>query len=559
MDYKPSKYQEAIYDFVENGSGNGVVNAVAGSGKTYTLIQCAKRIPSDKEILICAFNRSIKEELTKKTENIPNVTVGTFHSLGYKILRENGIITGKLTPNGRKYYSHIKQTYTILPQKIIDTIEIDGEGMTDEEYALAMMDEQKKALTEYQNTILALVNFGRCYLCKDKAGLGRVARRYQIECKGDEKKRALEVMEWSKGYTWDLDYGDLVWYPNALNLSPSKTYDWILVDECQDLNSEERELVLKFKGSNTRMICFGDPNQAIYSFSGADINSFRKLQRSPHTKSLPLSITYRCPKNVVEFVKKTLGKKDFYWNTEREDDGEVKVECLLKDVQDSDMILCKNNAPLAGIYIRLIKDGRNARILGKDAFKSLLKMIDNSKETDLEIEMSRKGVISFAYDKLFQVVYRYQKKYDIPTCEAIESDEVSSLLDRIKTLEILSEGLKTAQELKDLIDSIPSDGDGIILSTIHKAKGLEAPNVYCAGMELFDNRHTFWYPDWQKKQDENLKYVMFTRPKNNLCFLAKTEYDVDDDYGEDFKWYKVRWDRVNDLYGRKRSWRYKED
>lgn len=94
--------------------------------------------------------------------------------------------------------------------------------MTDEEYALAMMDEQKKALTEYQNTILALVNFGRCYLCKDKAGLGRVARRYQIECKGDEKKRALEVMEWSKGYTWDLDYGDLVWYPNALNLSPSK-------------------------------------------------------------------------------------------------------------------------------------------------------------------------------------------------------------------------------------------------------------------------------------------------------------------------------------------------
>ena len=51
----PSKYQSAIFDYVEHGNGNLVVEACAGSGKSTTLIQIIKRLPSDKSILFCAF------------------------------------------------------------------------------------------------------------------------------------------------------------------------------------------------------------------------------------------------------------------------------------------------------------------------------------------------------------------------------------------------------------------------------------------------------------------------------------------------------------------------
>ena len=79
----PSKYQQAIYDFVEHGVGNLVVEACAGAGKTTTLIQILKRLPSDKKVLFCAFNKDIVKEIKKKVGNdYDNVDIRTVHSLG---------------------------------------------------------------------------------------------------------------------------------------------------------------------------------------------------------------------------------------------------------------------------------------------------------------------------------------------------------------------------------------------------------------------------------------------------------------------------------------------
>ena len=64
--YKPSKYQLAIYDFVEHGLCNAVISASAGSGKTYTIIKSLDYIPEDKKVLIVAFNRDIRQEIKKK-------------------------------------------------------------------------------------------------------------------------------------------------------------------------------------------------------------------------------------------------------------------------------------------------------------------------------------------------------------------------------------------------------------------------------------------------------------------------------------------------------------
>ena len=54
-----SKYQEAIFNFIEHGDGNVVVEASAGAGKTLRLIHCISLIDNDKSILLTAFNKDI--------------------------------------------------------------------------------------------------------------------------------------------------------------------------------------------------------------------------------------------------------------------------------------------------------------------------------------------------------------------------------------------------------------------------------------------------------------------------------------------------------------------
>jgi len=65
--------------------GNLVINAVAGSGKTSTLIEYAKSRPSDSRILYLAFNRTVKSEATQRfaRASLSNVRVETAHSLAF--------------------------------------------------------------------------------------------------------------------------------------------------------------------------------------------------------------------------------------------------------------------------------------------------------------------------------------------------------------------------------------------------------------------------------------------------------------------------------------------
>ena len=105
-DYTPSKYQEAIFDFVRHGQGNAVVEAAAGSGKSWTLTKCVNIIDEDKSILITAFNRDIVNELKKKTKDKDNVAAMTMHSLGLQMLQRN-FPEEKLALDEFKYRSYI--------------------------------------------------------------------------------------------------------------------------------------------------------------------------------------------------------------------------------------------------------------------------------------------------------------------------------------------------------------------------------------------------------------------------------------------------------------------
>jgi superfamily I DNA/RNA helicase len=95
----------------------------------------------------------------------------------------------------------------------------------------------------------------------------------------------------------------------------------------------------------------------------------------------------------------------------------------------------------------------------------------------------------------------------------------------IKALEVLSEGLTTTDELIAKIDEIfpkRDKSEGIALSTVHKAKGLEANNVFVVCRSLMPSKSA--KKDWEVQQEHNLMYVAYTRAKNMLCFVDEKEF-----------------------------------
>lgn len=74
--------QLAVFEDVANGEGHTMVDAVAGSGKTTTILEAMKSVPEGCSVLFVAFNKSIATELAKRAP--AGVDVSTLHALGLK-------------------------------------------------------------------------------------------------------------------------------------------------------------------------------------------------------------------------------------------------------------------------------------------------------------------------------------------------------------------------------------------------------------------------------------------------------------------------------------------
>lgn len=501
--YELSNYQLAIIDFIRNGQGNLVVEASAGSGKTYTLMKCVEEIPGDKSILLSAFNRDIATVLKRKAKDMFNVNVSTLHGLGLQMLQRN-FPNEDLILDEFKYKSYLNTNIKSLSS--INT------------YSLS-----KRDFARYMSNIEAFINFGRCYLCETVKDLEFIEDRYDITTIADEKEVALDILEYGKKNLSQIDYTDMIWLPNVLYCKPlGMLYDWIILDEAQDLSVCQREIVLKCRKINTRMLFFGDSEQSLYSFASSDPESFKRLKELPNTTSLPLSISYRCAKNIVDFAQKIVPTIEAN-NDGRE--GEIKYDVGLDEIQDGDMVLCRNNAPLMQVYVDFIKQGKKCFIRGKDIGLNLKNMVKRTGIEVLNKSLQEDGVFVRLYDTLFDMINEIVCKYNVTYSDAVESAAISNRLDMIKALEILSDDINTSAELIAKIDGIFSDRKkgGISLSTIHKAKGLEAENVYIACRHLMPSSRA--KKDWEIRQEYNLMYVAYTRAKNILGFIDEKEFE----------------------------------
>jgi superfamily I DNA/RNA helicase len=481
----PSKNQIAIYKAFNLTQRDLNISAVAGSGKTTTLLELLKFIPVDESSLFLAFNNSIVDEL-KKRNTRRDVFISTIHSCGWRAIL-------------MRYGSKVKMT----PAKALIK--------TEKALARYEIDERKRGWFLY--AIPQIIDLMRCNLLPpEPESVEWIGERYDLNIEDIEKKMAVEVFEAMNRDRSCFDFMDMVYQPVYDSSIRMRKYDYVFCDEAQDFSICQQEFIRKCINRRGRLITVGDPRQAIYGFAGADENSYEKLaDLNGKAIRLPLSISYRCSKNVVREAQQIVPQISYSPTAE---DGEVKWGSL-KEIKDGDWILCRNLKPLVEAYIWLIKNKIKCKIRGKEIGEGILALINKVGGSTVD------GLLKNLEREQERLIEKLSKK---GIKEPEKHPKMETLLQKIEVIECLAEEVETIKGLRTLIQSIFSDEvRGILLSTIHKAKGLENDKIFFICPELIPSR--FATQEWQIKQEKNLFYVAITRAKRDLTYVSKVTFD----------------------------------
>ena len=496
--FTPSPYQEKIFDFIIHGNGNAVISAKAGSGKTSTCVTAIKLIKPKNKVMFLAFNKSIAEELSQKLKDYPNVEIRTSHGLGFAIIRKN--VEGEVELDEFKYRRYVKSNISELT-----TIDV---TLT------------KNQLYNYIESICALVDFARFNLAQTAEEVKSLAVKYDVPIFFDECDVVIKVLEWGKTELNSIDYTDMVWLPVELSMTARAFQkDFIFIDECQDQSLMSIELFLKCFKRGTRFIAMGDEDQCINTFCGSSEEAFQYMKDYPKTTQFDLPICYRCPKTVVELAKTLVPDIKC-----REDapKGDIIEKCWTSSLQSGDMVLCRSKAPLLKVYTKLLRKGIQCYIKGQDIGTNLKKLIEEVDIEELNTNLKSDGVFVRLYDNLFEIRNKLMESKGLDYQDATLTNYITNRYDMIKALTVLAENYTTKTELLSHIDEIFDETrEGVILSTIHKAKGLEADNVYILCNSSMPS--SLAKKEWEKNAEQNLIYVAYTRAKKKLGFISEEE------------------------------------
>ena len=472
MANKWSIFQQNIFSFVRDGAGNAIVEAVAGSGKTSTIVEGMQSV--DGYSIFLAFNKSIAEELKSR-----GVNARTFHSLTYSpVLRAR---------NAR----------AVTADKISKIID---EKMAGEEIALY------GAIARKLVGLAKQAGFG-CLVVESEAEWLAMVEHHALELDNEAAdmqtaiRMASSLLRWSNESPL-VDFDDLLYFAVKDGITLPK-FDFVFVDEAQDTNAIQRAILRKIMGKESRIVAVGDPAQAIYGFRGADSNSLNLIAEEFNCTRLPLSITYRCPTSVVEYAQQWVKNIQAAPGAKA---GEVRTinDWKPADFKAGDLVVCRKTAPLIALAYALIRERKPVQVLGREIGQGLKALVKRLQAKDIE-ELETK-LEAF---RLREVEKAIAKK-DEAKAEQIE-DKCASIL-------CLIEGAATVADVNRAIDDLFADKAGAVtLATIHKAKGLEAARVWWLDRSQCPAK---WARQpWQQEQEVNLCYVAATRAKQALFLI----------------------------------------
>jgi superfamily I DNA/RNA helicase len=373
----------------------------------------------------------------------------------------------------------------------------------------------------YKSNVFDLVDKARYNLKQTEKEIKKLAvKKYGLNLISNEAMVVSEILKWGVENLDEVDYQDMLFLPYELGYF-TKRYlaDYVFLDEAQDASLAQQNVISRCFKRNTRFIYFGDKDQSINNWCGSDTEAFQHLEDRDtfgrEAKQFPLTTNYRCGKNIIEYAK-AYTDNDIHAR-DGAPDGEVNTNVRLSSVKDGDMVLCRNIAPLMDVYRWGVSNGKKMYFRGAELGRILRNEIDSvGGDTINEIITNMK-------QKLI-AVWNYQtEKMGVDEQESMFYPQVVSILDTIKTMESLPKTVNTKSSLDGFIKDIflDEESNGIQLSTIHRAKGLEADNVYIICPSLIPSAMAKL--PWQIEEEKHLLYVMSTRPKNSLNFVSESD------------------------------------
>ncbi len=497
----PSSHQEAIFRFVEYGSGHGVIMATAGSGKSTTLVEVAHRLPEGTRACFLAFNTSAAQQLKDRLPS--HVTARTVHALGLKTLAAS--------VKGRKLAR-------VYPRKYQELVKARLRN-TEESYHVS-----SQTASQAVHYLRELTHYARVNLSQetDRGVLERLARTYYLRPPEHPKLVSnLHAQLWEilrDGVALALeglyDYTDMIYAPLVADLSPTQRFDMVCVDEAQDLSPMQLSFILRLPCPTGRLLFVGDPKQAIYGFAGADTRAMNRIVEHTQATVLPLSVTYRCPQKHVRLAKRFAPAIQAAPGAVEGRVTAIPEGAFPKYVTPGDLVLCRINAPLVETCLRLIQQRVPAQVLGRDIAGKLVadsKLVFKQGLEDWKAKLSRfeaRELEGIRRAKLPQDVSErmvYRRKDELACLRAVVEDAVRG-------------GVTTLKGLGTRIDGLFGDARGVVtLSTVHRAKGKEAENVFILLPHLMPlpNAETLE----EREAEDCVRFVAVTRAKCKLIFV----------------------------------------
>ncbi len=470
--------------------GDLKINAVAGSGKTTTIIAFARSLPATARILYLAFNRSVKLEATAKFSNqgLRNVSVETAHSLAFRYV---------MPKHNYQLKNHGYKTH-----EIAELLGLQGGGEKHGEFIAARH-----------------INQFVSYFCNSNKAKVNELKYY--ETLSDPKSRAFVktnyayILRQTRLLLAKMDKGTIEiihdFYLKKFQLgNPILPYDYILFDEGQDASAAMLDI---FQKQKARKVIVGDTHQQIYGWRYA-VNSLQQLDY----KNYYLTTSFRFPQEIADLgiavltMKKLLG----------EEPG-IKITGKGKS-----------------------KNIKSRAILARTNLGLLLRAIEYMNHSQVPITIYFEGNInSYTYaddgTSLYDVLSLYNKKHRMIRDQLIKKMKgMEELEEYVKNAEDVQLGMmveivkKYGNEIPDIIQDLKAchiedgnkDNADIVFSTVHRCKGMEYDEITLVNdfinkskieKLLNDNKNKKNDQLMQKLNEEiNLLYVAVTRAQNKI-------------------------------------------
>lgn len=511
--FKSSPQQERLFTWVKTGRGNAIVVAVAGSGKTTTLLGKADDsgntlLPGavdfmNGSVAVVAFGKKNAQEfdarLTARGVDKKRIRSGTAHSFGFSAWRWANKGVRVAERNGAEKWDLIVQALQI-PEQFQSFVR-----------SLIRMAKQRAigvlCPIDSQAAYYDIVDhFDMAYELAEENEYGTGQDPEQLI--QDGVNWAIKALRYSNSIGREIvDFDDMPYLPLVFNCRIWAN-DWLLVDEAQDTNPCRRALYRRMLKPGGRAIFVGDPAQAIYGFTGADNDSLDLIKNEFHCTELPLTVTYRCPKAVVQLAKTWVNHIEAHDSNIEGQVYSVQMVDFIKQTKElnkQDAILCRNTKPLVELAFSLIRAGVPCHVEGKEIGRGLISLTKRWQVRTIDALRNRLGTF----------LERETRKLMAKGKE----DSAAALTDRVETVLVIAGTMPADSRVSDLrakIEGMFADtADGkpainLTLATVHKAKGMEWNDVYLLGRNKY-MPSPYARQTWQMEQEDHLCYVAVTR------------------------------------------------